>query len=313
MALVIKNIKGKLYYYSFLSYFLLVKPKSFSRYIGIKKPAKKELARIEESFKADIIKKLSGKEYVAELIDKDDVIKTLLFRDLFDKKYSKLTEAKRRKYDIDSTVLFTLTTLTTEDVDVNLGDVIGAFKKSSNFTQREQISKNMLNAVESIKKDRVLDKNYLFELHRIAMASFSTKSPGRVRERQVYLHKLNPDNPTGAELSYRPPHHASINRLLDEFIGWYVSSSLNPIEKATLSHYKLYKIHPFLDGNKRICRLIFNKTLLDEDFPLLNVSLDKEHYFEALIDSVERGRIKELVDFVLKQYYKQVRAFLADP
>lgn len=42
----------------------------------------------------------------------------------------------------------------------------------------------------------------------------------------------------------------SLNKLIDEFTEWYKSTSLNPIEKAALAHYNLYRIHPFLDGNK---------------------------------------------------------------
>jgi len=311
MALVVKRIKEKDYYYSFLSYFLVGRSKSFSKYIGVKKPAKMALEGIEERFREEISQKISGKTYTSELIDPDDVIRSILFRNLFEKKYETLTDTQKRKYDIDSTVLFTLTTLTTEDVDVDLNDVRNAYRKATNLTQREQISRNMLNAVESIREPHRLDRQYLFMLHKIAMASFETKSPGRLRNRQVYLHRISPDNPISVELAYRPPHYASLEKLLDEFIEWYNSSRLNPIEKATVAHYKLYKIHPFLDGNKRICRLIFNKTLLDERFPLLNVSLEKERYFEALIESVEKNKAKTLVEFGLKQYYSQIRGFLA--
>jgi Fic family protein len=145
----------------------------------------------------------------------------------------------------------------------------------------------------------------------MTMASFETKTPGQFRSRQVYLHKIAEDNPMGVELSYRPPSPDKIETLVDNFIDWYRASTLNPIEKATMAHYKLYKIHPFLDGNKRICRLIFNKTLLDESFPLLNVSVEKEEYFEALIESVEKDHVKVLVEFALKQYYKQIKDFLS--
>ncbi len=311
MTLVIKKVKGKSYYYSFLSYFLVDKSRSFSKYIGAKKPAGKEFTKIENRFKEEIIKRLSGKSYAAESIEKGEIVRTLLFRDLFVQKYKKMTELKKRKYDIDSTVLFTLTTLTTEEVEVSLDDVKNAFEKESSFTQRERISKNMLNAVESIRAPYLLDKNYLLELHRMTMASFETKNPGQFRDKQVYLHKIAADNPMGIELSYRPPSPDKISGLIDQFIDWYRSSTLNPIEKAAMAHYKLYRIHPFLDGNKRICRLIFNKTLLDGGFPLLNVSVEKENYFEALIESVEKDHVKFLVEFVLKQYYKQVKEFLA--
>jgi Fic family protein len=310
MTLVVRKVGGRDYYYSSLSYFLVNKSRSFSRYVGVKKPTLNELNDIESSFEDEIIERLSGKQYSAKSVKNGEVIRSLLFRDLFSNKYGKLAASMRRKYDIDSTVQFTLTTLTTEEVDVSLADVRNAFEKDSPFTQKEQISKNMLNAVESIKKPHLLDKKYLFELHRITMASFETKSPGQIRDRQVYLRRISGDNSGGSELGYRPPASEKVDLLLDKFVEWYGKSNLNPIEKATTSHYKLYKIHPFLDGNKRICRLVFNKTLLDEDFPLLNISAEKEKYFEALIASVENNQLRVLVEFAFKQYYKQVKEFL---
>ena len=312
MTLITKRVKGKDYYYSFLSYFLIDKSKGFSKYIGAKKPTAKELAEIETSFRRELIQKLANKDYSASSIGYDDVIKSLLFRDMFNKKYRSMTELKKRKYDIDSTVFFTLTTLTTEDIEVDLVDVRKAFDKHSHFTDKEQISKNMLKAVESIKRSRRLNIEYLLELHKMIMASFKTKTPGKIRDKQVYLYKHGQQVVTRTELSYRPPTHMKISKLLQEFLDWYTNSNLNPIEKAALSHYKLYRIHPFLDGNKRICRLILNKTLLDSGFPLLNISLEKEAYFEALIDSVEKNTPDILVDFTLKQYYRQVKEFLSN-
>jgi Fic family protein len=312
MALVIKKIKGNSYYYSFLSYFLIGKSKSFSKYIGVEKPTADGLREIETHFEDEIIGRLSGKQYTAESINRGNVIKSLLLRDLFNKKYERLTELMKRKYDVDSTVRFTLTTLTTEEVDVSLADVRGALEKGLPSTQKVQISRNMLNAVESIRQPHTLDKKYLLELHRIAMASFETKTPGQIRNRQVYLRRMAEDGARGAELGYRPPGHDRVSGLIDGFVDWYGNSRLNPIEKATIAHYKLYRIHPFLDGNKRICRLIFNKTLLDEGFPLLNVSAEKEEYFEALVASVEKNDVKILVEFVLKQYYNQVKEFIAE-
>lgn len=277
------------------------------------KPGEKELIKIENSFKEELISKKFGKPYSNLLLSKDNVIKSFLFRDLFNKKYQGLTDLKKRKYDIDSTIIFTLTTLTTEAVDVELADVEKAFSKESRFTQREQISKNMLNAVESIKQHHELNKTYLLELHHVIMANFETKNPGKLRDRQVYLYRRGGSVQSGdTELSYRPPRYSRVNGLLDDFFNWYNNSNLNPIEKAVVAHYNLYKIHPFLDGNKRICRLIFNKTLIDNNFPLINISLNREKYFDALVFSVENNKPKTLADFALRQYYLQVKEFLKD-
>ena len=311
MSLIIKEIKGRRYYYSFLSYRLPKGPKSFSKYIGLEKPSDRGLKEIEDAFKRELIQRLSGKGYSNSIITKDEVIKSLLFSLEFNKKYNGLTTPRRRKYDIDSTVMFTLTTLITEEIDVDLTDIRNAFNKVRGLTLRELISKNMLRAVESIKYRHKLDANYLLELHRTIMATFETKTPGKFRKKQVYLYNRGSAGLfEDRELKYRPPQYDKVTKLLSEFFSWYSKSTLNPVEKATVAHYNLYKIHPFLDGNKRICRLIFNKTLLDNHFPLINISADKEAYFNALVAAVESNDSKPFVEFAFKQYYSQVRAFL---
>ncbi len=312
MALLVKKIRGGNYYYSFLSYRVATKPKSFSKYIGSRKPTEKELEKIENIFRIGLIQKLSGKTYSGSLVDKDEIVKSLLFSAAFNKKYQKLTNSKRRKYDIDSMVRFTLTTLTTEEVDVDLTDVTNALVKASGLTLREQISKNMLRAVESIKKPHKLDREYILELHNTIMSTFEQKSPGNFRKKQVYLYKKGSFDSSGdRELKYRPPEHKKVIKLLEKFLRWYNDTDLNPVEKAAIAHYQLYMIHPFLDGNKRICRLIFNKTLFDSKFPLINISINKEAYFDALIRSVETEDPRNFVEFAFKQYYQQIKTFLA--
>jgi fido (protein-threonine AMPylation protein) len=310
MALRTKTFNGKKYYYLDLSYFVSNKSKTFSKYVGTRKPLRNVVEKIEDSFKSGIISKLAGKQYDNTLISKDCLIKALLFRDAFNNIFSLLSRAQKRKYEVDSTILFTLTTLTTEGVSVSLRDVRNAFEKNRKLNTREQISKNMLNAVESIKENRILDKKYLLELHKTIMTGFEGKTPGRLRKQQVYLHMQDIKNPLGKEISYRPPHYSKLDRLIDGFVEWHKSTRLNPIEKAALAHYNLYRIHPFLDGNKRICRLILNKTLLDGGFPLLNISAKKELYFQSLIDSVEKDAPKKLAEFTLKEFFRQTKEFL---
>lgn len=305
-----KLVKGEPYYYLQLSYRIFDKPKSFSKYVGSKKPSNAQQKRLEEAFRAELAAKLIGKNHSASHISKDDLIKAALFRDRFYEKYNAMTLVKRRKYDVDSTIIFTLTTLTTEDVDVNLSDVVNAYEKHTGFSQREKISKNMLQAVEFIKKNGNIDADYLMKLHGIAMSEFETKTPGKFRERQVYIHKADTKNHGGIEIAFRPPQAEKISALIGEFAEWYGKTGINPLEKAFVAHMRLYMIHPFLDGNKRICRLLLNKTLLDGGFPLLNISASKEEYFENLMKSAEKNSPKAFVEFSLRQYFRQAKEFL---
>ena len=310
MSLRKKTIKGKEYYYSELGYSILGKTKKFSKYIGLKKPTIKQLKEIDENFRKEVIERLSNKKYSCKYLSKDEVIKTLLYKDAFNKKFNSLSPTKKKKFEVDRTIIFTLTTLTTEDVDVSLNDVKEAYKHETNLSLREQISKNMLEAVESIKDGEEISVDYLLKLHSKIMSKFESKSPGKLREKQVYLHKRDEQNPLSIEIAYRPPSHAKLNSLLSDFTSWFRKSDLNPVEKAIIAHFKFYKIHPFLDGNKRICRLLFNRTLLEGGFPLINISENRDDYFDSLINSVEKNKPEILIKFALKEYYKQVKEFV---
>ncbi len=310
MALRIKAIGGKPYYYLHHSYFVLNKSKNFSKYVGVKRPLENDLTKLEDSFRDEIIAKVGKHPFSSENISKDDVIKTLLFRDAFNEKYKKLSPAARKKFEINRTILFTLTTLTTEDVDVDLNDVMAAYRKEAKLDARETISKNMLDGVAKIKGSWRLDEISILSLHKTIMSSFETKSPGVFRRKQAHIHRQDEKNPFGIEIAHRPPSFLEIPEKMKKLVEWYNSSSLNPIEKAARIHYELYFIHPFLDGNKRMSRLLFNKALLENDFPLLNISEKKEDYFRALIQTVETKNVKPFTEFALVEYYRQVRQFL---
>lgn len=310
MGLRTKTISGKTYYYLELSYFIVDSAKKFSKYVGTGKPALHEIAKLEDAFRDEIIQKLGKQTYSAESFSKDEVIKTLLFRDAFNEKYKTLSPVQRKKFEVNRTILFTLTTLTTEDVDVDLQDVMAAYKKEAKLDARETISKNMLEGVSRIKESWKLDKKSVLSLHKTIMASFETKNPGTFRQRQVYIHRQDENTLFGIEIAYRPPAFLEIPNQMREMTEWYGSSTLNPVEKAARIHYEFYSIHPFLDGNKRMARLLFNKALLENNFPLLNISEKKEDYFRALIQAVETKKIRPFAEFSLGEYYRQVRQFL---
>lgn len=311
MPIIKKKVKDKEYYYFSLSFRILNKTKNFRKYIGSNKPTFAELNTIENNFCDEIIKKYLPDKFESKYLTKKQLIQIILFNETYFKKYNSLSPTKRNKFDIDKTVLFTLTTLTTEEVDVDLKDVLGAVnKKEKNLNLREQICKNMLSALEYIKDKENLDLNYIRKIHKITMADFETKKPGFFRDKQVYIYLKHTKNILNAEIKYRPPGYVLIANKLNKIMDWYNSTKMNPLEKAVITHFEVYKIHPFLDGNKRVCRLLFNKALLDNGFPLINISDKKNQYFDALVNSVEKDDPTYLIEFTFKQYLKEILDFL---
>lgn len=63
---------------------------------------------------------------------------------------------------------------------------------------------------------------------------------------------------------------------LDTFTG-------SSLEKASYAHLQMAKIHPFLDGNGRLARLVLNFVLIKEGFvPISIPAKDKHNYFNML-------------------------------
>jgi len=111
------------------------------------------------------------------------------------------------------------------------------------------------------------------------------KEPGQIRRSQNWIGGTRPGN-----AAFVPPPPDVVVNAMAELDGWlHGDDPLPPLVKAGLAHVQFETIHPFLDGNGRIGRLLV--TLLLEhwdmlDAPLLYLSLAfKKHrsvYYEKL-------------------------------
>lgn len=128
------------------------------------------------------------------------------------------------------------------------------------------------------------------------------KSPGQVRHSPVWIG--SPDaRPTTAK--FIPPHQ---DRLGDLIADWerFVNepSDMPPVMRAALAHYQFETIHPFLDGNGRIGRVLIGLHLMTDrvlEAPILPISRhferNRNEYYERLQAVRERGQIEEWLQF----------------
>ncbi len=133
----------------------------------------------------------------------------------------------------------------------------------------------------------------LCAIHRRLMKGVrrSGKRPGEIRTSQNWLGGTRPGN-----AHYVPPPHETVPDLLAALETWIHSDDpLPPLVKAALAHVQFETIHPFLDGNGRVGRLLV--TLLVEHWnllssPLLYLSLSfkrqRQEYYRQL-DTVRMG------------------------
>ncbi|HVA49867.1 MAG TPA: Fic family protein [Pirellulales bacterium] len=111
------------------------------------------------------------------------------------------------------------------------------------------------------------------------------KQPGAIRTSQNWIGGTRPGN-----ASFVPPPPDALPQELSELERWlYADDPLPPLVRAGLAHVQFETIHPFLDGNGRIGRLLI--VLLLEHWgllqsPLLYLSLafkrHREEYYRCL-------------------------------
>lgn len=106
-------------------------------------------------------------------------------------------------------------------------------------------------------------------------------------------------NSAGVAVYLTPPPQ-EIKRLIDSWLEEIKTSEFHPVFQAIISHYQFEKIHPFLDGNGRVGRLVFTQLLRlsGYDFSGLlelgeGVSATRDEYYFHL-----QNESKDLTSFI---------------
>lgn len=97
-------------------------------------------------------------------------------------------------------------------------------------------------------------------------------TPGEFRRSQNWIGRAGC---TLAEASYVPPPVAELMDFMGRWEKFLQDQSLPPLVQAALMHYQFEAIHPFLDGNGRVGRLLITLFLMERRLlptPLLYLS-----------------------------------------
>ena len=197
-----------------------------------------------------------------------------------------------------------------EGTQASLSDVLGAGDKKE---KREDIVE-IVNYVAALNygldrmKELPLSLRLIREIHKVLLRKGrgSNRNPGEFRTTQNWI---GPQGCTLNTATYVPPAVPEMKTALSdlELFLHDEKSYIPPLIKIALIHSQFESIHPFIDGNGRMGRLLITFWLCQQKIlsqPLLYLSyyfkLNRQEYYDRLMDVRTKGQWENWIKFFLK-------------
>ncbi len=275
------------------------KVKRKSVYLGVNL-SKKELKEAE--IEAD--KELSPLAYLLQHTEKD-------FLEKLKKEFANEPKATYENRYEAFTSLFTYDSTAIEGNTMSLQETSFLL-----FDKRVPSNKSLREINEALNHKKAFDyllkykgditKNFICHLHKLVVKE--TLKPhlrdqvGKYRTSQVFIR--------GVE--WLPPKPAEVSREMKALLAWYSKNKkkLHPVIIAAYVHVGFETVHPFVDGNGRVGRLLMNFILHKEKLPMINIpNKTKQKYYKALQSAQMKGNLRPFVELMVNLYKKNELRF----
>ena len=108
-----------------------------------------------------------------------------------------------------------------------------------------------------------------------------------------------------------PPSYFKIVKLMGEYISNIRELKLHPIKKAAFIHHELVRMHPFLDGNGRVARLITNLYLMQMGHPPIVLKKEERRKYYQVLQKADGGDLSPLAAFIAKAVHEALMYYLS--
>lgn len=179
-------------------------------------------------------------------------------------------------------------------------DPINSRREVFNYTQALRLRRE--------RQDLPLSLRLIKELHQVLMTGVrgSERDPGNFRRIQ---------NQIGRPARFVPPPSPELAGLLDNFEKYlHQDDQLDPLVRAFVAHYQFETVHPFLDGNGRVGRLLLGITVaewcgLANQWLYMSDYFDrnKDEYIERLFSVSTSGDWAGWIGFCLRGVVEQAK------
>ncbi|MBG6138750.1 Fic family protein [Longispora fulva] len=154
-----------------------------------------------------------------------------------------------------------------EGYDVSLDDALALMEDEEPLDADRRTSleiigyRNALTYIQQLADDTsfALDESLMRSLHFMMLGHDLSKSPGRYRQGQIFVHDDEHDLRV-----YEGPEADLVQGLMRELVEYLESDGSPVFVRAAMAHLNLVMIHPFRDGNGRMARALQTMVLARE-------------------------------------------------
>lgn len=145
-----------------------------------------------------------------------------------------------------------------------------------------------------------LTEKIIKEMHRLLMENIMVG--GVYRTINVFI--------PGAKYTPLPPNDVQL--ALKRFYHKIVDEGIDPLSLAAYTHTEILKIHPFIDGNGRIARLLMNYQLMGHGFLPINIKCaERAEYYNLINDYAHSGELEPFVNFIVRHQKEELEQLTA--
>lgn len=159
--------------------------------------------------------------------------------------------------------------------------------------------------INTTAKDKLLDFGMILFLHKMLLSNIRDDISGRFRNETEWV-KI------GDYIALNPT--LIQEALTDMLLNYHAKPTLSIVKKIATLHLTFEHIHPFVDGNGRIGRILNNYMLIREGYVPINIKyIDRAEYYNAFneFDKYRKTKIMEnIVSKALTNSYHKRLAYL---
>ena len=98
---------------------------------------------------------------------------------------------------------------------------------------------------------------------------------------------------------------------MDELIEKIAQYKKHPVEVTAIFHHRFVEIHPFIDGNGRVSRLLTNLYLIAQGYPPVVLKIEDRLKYYRFLKAADAGKLGLFTNFIAKAVNESLTMYLS--